>query len=380
MCEVKPGCRCANDTRGAATATLERYAATHPDGPAVDPLSAATATVSQAAPAQHPAEDRVAVAEAELAAAEARHADVAREATDKIQRATAARDRISELEVEATRLETEARSDGQCAMSKAYLLYSEHDVNPRLIRYYIADMNEAAGLSRGVVGNRHEDTHLLHNGRPIRMKVKRNGPDAGPTRAAAEAAKTDPEFQASVAKFEASRAQAKETYQAVQREQAENQHVLDDGDRAERAVEYARRDVDDARTRLREAKVAAGRARARAAAGAPVEGQESRIGPHLADDIYVAPDGTTNVWRYQQAVHDTPEYYEQLRVQPSARDPRRVHLVTPDGFKVRRTTHYRNYSYETHASEVWVGKPPAGARPAREVGAVVLESSIDSGD
>lgn len=43
MCEPKPGARCASDTRGAATATLERYECAYPNGPHVDPVAAARA-------------------------------------------------------------------------------------------------------------------------------------------------------------------------------------------------------------------------------------------------------------------------------------------------------------------------------------------------
>src|SRR5690625_5019299 len=41
MCEAKPGPRCANDTRDAATTASAQYQAAHPDGPPVDPISAA---------------------------------------------------------------------------------------------------------------------------------------------------------------------------------------------------------------------------------------------------------------------------------------------------------------------------------------------------
>lgn len=43
MCEVKPGPRCATDTRDAAASRSAEYEATHPGGPAVDPISAAQA-------------------------------------------------------------------------------------------------------------------------------------------------------------------------------------------------------------------------------------------------------------------------------------------------------------------------------------------------
>lgn len=42
MCDVKPGCRCATDTRQAAVVALDAYRRTHPRGPAVDPLTAAS--------------------------------------------------------------------------------------------------------------------------------------------------------------------------------------------------------------------------------------------------------------------------------------------------------------------------------------------------
>lgn len=45
MCEAKPGVRCANDTRGQVSVTLARYQDAHPDGPAVDPLSAAATSM-----------------------------------------------------------------------------------------------------------------------------------------------------------------------------------------------------------------------------------------------------------------------------------------------------------------------------------------------
>lgn len=41
MCEAKPGPRCANDTRDAATTASAQYQTAHPDGPPVDPISAA---------------------------------------------------------------------------------------------------------------------------------------------------------------------------------------------------------------------------------------------------------------------------------------------------------------------------------------------------
>lgn len=151
--------------------------------------------------------------------------------------------------------------------------------------------------------------------------------------------------------------------------------------RAEQRVEASRRDVERARARCDEAKEAARKTRARAAAGAPMEGREAPVGPEMADDIYVAPDGTTNLWRYQPPVHDYPDYYEQVRVEPSRRNPRVVRLVSPEGFKIRRTTNYRNYTHVTVTPRVWVGKPAAGSRPVREVhDAVVLEGTVDSGD
>lgn len=46
MCHHPPGPRCATHARGTAGAELHRYEATHPDGPSVDPLTAAVAAAT----------------------------------------------------------------------------------------------------------------------------------------------------------------------------------------------------------------------------------------------------------------------------------------------------------------------------------------------
>lgn len=43
MCDAKPGVRCATDTRGAYQRALTHYQASHPNGPSLDPLTAAHA-------------------------------------------------------------------------------------------------------------------------------------------------------------------------------------------------------------------------------------------------------------------------------------------------------------------------------------------------
>lgn len=45
MCDAKPGLRCATDTRDQVHLALTRYQAAHPDGPAVDPLASAEASI-----------------------------------------------------------------------------------------------------------------------------------------------------------------------------------------------------------------------------------------------------------------------------------------------------------------------------------------------
>lgn len=73
MCDWKPGVRCASDTRDGAVATLERYEAAYPNGPAVDPLSAARgiyhppAAASTAGSLQWADEDRSDLTEEEAA-------------------------------------------------------------------------------------------------------------------------------------------------------------------------------------------------------------------------------------------------------------------------------------------------------------------------
>lgn len=52
MCQIKPGPRCAADTAAPARVAVAKYRALHPDGPSVDPLSAAVARLPRTEPAR----------------------------------------------------------------------------------------------------------------------------------------------------------------------------------------------------------------------------------------------------------------------------------------------------------------------------------------
>lgn len=384
MCEAKPGCRCATDTRGAATATLERYADAHPGGPAVDPLTAAAVSNQPAHPpaALERYEQRRVDAQPELAAAEAAHQEsTAAVAQMRAERLTFA-DRARDIRNQIDPHEYAAKEHARTALQRAGELYREHGANPRLVGYYVSDMREAAGLApAGYDPNRRSDSRSQFlTGRDLAMKVKRNGPDAAPTRAAAAAAKNDPEYAEAVEKFNAEKqaalaleAQAQAVEAAMHKSDPEFYEAVRREGVTQERLALARKAAADAQDGLE-------RARVRAAAGVPVEGQTKKVDNTLRNDIYVAADGATNLWQYRPAMQGAPARYERLYARTSEHSGN-THLVTADGRKVRRTTHYANYRSTTSTPEVWVGQPAPEARPVGEVyERVSLESSIDSGD
>lgn len=385
MCELKPGCRCAADTRGAVTATLERYTDAHPDGPAVDPLSAAAAQNQPAAAAPVSVADyqrRLDEAQAELEVAERAH-KVNADALDalraeRLKHANRAVELRNQIDPHIYAAEQHTRA----ALERAQELYVEHGANPRLVGYYASDMREAAGLAPSMHDPnwRDDPRRRFIEGRALRMKVKRNGPDAGPTRAAAEAAKTDPKFTQAVEGFNAEKqaalaleAQAQEADAAMRKSDPAWSEALRRAGGTETALGKAQRKAAEAQNGIE-------RAQMRTTAGIPMEGQSRKVDNTLREEIYVAPDGATNLWRYKPATPTRPASYERLYARTSERSGT-THLVTSEGEKVRRSTHYANFRSTTVTPEVWVGKPAKESRPVGEVYEQVrLEVDIDSGD
>src|SRR5690606_36613095 len=109
------------------------------------------------------------------------------------------------------------------------------------------------------------------------MKVKRNGPDAAPTRAAAAAAKKDPEYAEAVEKFNAEKqaalaleAQAQAVEAAMHKSDPEFYEAVRREGVTQERLALARKAAADAQDGLE-------RARVRAAAGVPVEGQTKKV-------------------------------------------------------------------------------------------------------
>lgn len=365
MCDILPGKRCADDTCEKVNLTRETYGEAFAEGPGITPLMVEVLSRSGVLASKRTAEVHELVSQR-------RTLEAQRAALEEL--TVTANAKVDEQYARTVELHNRAGRAYERAMARIGALYAEHGA--KFGRFYVSDIREARGLPV------HEDlpsTRYLSSegslGAALRaaepkVKVKRSGADAAATKAAAEAAKNDPELASALAEFRQARAELSPAYESYC---AASQEVMAASAKALRTS----REIGQVAEKITQGWADLDRIDA----GVHPEAKRIRSAGLHPNHVVTYPDGTTNLW--VETTDGDETWYEPVTgvCDEQINGEARQVLTTASGTKVLGHVHYANFTSKTTGVTVWVDPPREGAIPAHDTyPRLVLATSIDTGD
>lgn len=321
-------------------------------------------------------------------------------ALDEQWRATAAR------AAEVDRVEDEAQRAWKMAAEESHLaaeevrvhaerLYVEAGVAPRFAMFYSNDMVEAAQRHPGAPYRRSANVYAASDPfaavqQPMKVKVKRDGPDRDKTLAAKVAAESDEAFQAANARLveRINEVAAAKTAADAARRNAETS-IREERQTVAQARSVARYALEDAVTDRDRAVARREDLRARIGSGLGAEPTTTIDMQRVRDEIVRNPDGTTNAYVYNAPSEGFPHgrYIPATGVTTVQGMGSANALVLENG---RRAWLHGHYSRTTRGAgetqsgyqKVVVVAPQEGAHPLREenLASAGFYTFVDSSD